>query len=135
MQPPDANPYHAPVQVISTTSRRPRHLNLTGRLLLALIFVAGVALFTYGGFLLGTIVGLERGAPHLTAPPAKDIGLAPDLSGLVNGTAEFVVSVLIATIGGLLAGAIVMSLACLLIRTFAIRSVAWLSTGDQPNFR
>jgi hypothetical protein len=129
MRPSDANPYRAPVQACST-SDRPRHLNLAGRLLLALTFVAGVALFTYGGFLLGTIVGLERGGPHLTAPPTtKGMGLAPDLTGLVNGTAEFVASVLISTVGGLLVGAIVMSVVCLLVRAVAIRRVPWLTIG------
>jgi len=128
MPPPEANPYRPPVHATATTPFGPRRLNWAGRLVLCLTFVAGVALFVYGGVLVGAIVGLERGTPHLNAPPpTKGIGIAPDLSGLVNAAAELATAMLLSTLGGLLLGLFVMSVLCLFLRALAIRWVPWLT--------
>jgi hypothetical protein len=130
MRPTDTNPYRPPVHATPATHLGPRRLNWAGRLVLSLTFVAGVALFIYGGVLFGAIVGLERGTPHLNAPPTKGVGIAPDLSGLVNAAAELATAMLLSTLSGLLLGLFVMSALCLFLRALAIRWVPWLTTGQ-----
>jgi hypothetical protein len=131
MPTPEANPYRPSVTEAPTNPFGPRRLNWAGRLVLCLTFVAGVALFTYLGLHCGVIVGLERGTPHLNAPPpTKGIGIAPDLSGLVNAAAELGAAVLLFTVGGLFAGVIVMSALCFLLRALAMRWAPWLTRGQ-----
>jgi hypothetical protein len=129
MPPPETNPYCPPVTATPTSHVGPRRLNWAGRLILCLTFVAGVAPFTYAGLHCGVMAGLERGTPHLTGPPPKGIGIAPDLSGLVNAAAELGAAMLLFTLGGLLAGIIVMSALCYLLRALAMRWAPGLVTG------
>jgi len=131
MLPPEANPYRPPVHATPTAPVGPRRLNWAGRIVLSLTFVAGVALFVYGGVVVGSIVGLERGMPHLTAPPTKGVGLAPDLSGLANATAELAAAMLLSTLGGLLLGVFVMSALCLFLRALAIRWAPWFTAINR----
>jgi hypothetical protein len=79
-------------------------LNWAGRLLLGVAFVAGLALFVYAGATVGMLVGVERGAEQLNATPVKGVGMAQDLSGLVNGVVAFGVATIVGTGIGLLAG-------------------------------
>jgi hypothetical protein len=130
MLPPEANPYRPPVHAIATTPFGPRRLNWAGRIILCLTFVAGVALFVYGGVFLGAIVGLERGTPYLNAPPTKGVGIAPDLSGLVNAAVELASAMLLSTLGGLLLGLFAMSAFCFFLCTLAIRWAPWLTKGQ-----
>ena len=130
MPPPEDNPYRPPDTPAPAGPIGPRRLNWAGRLVLCLTFVAGVALFTYVGLHCGVIVGLERGTPHLNAPPpTKGVGIAPDLSGLVLATEELATAVILFTLGGLLGGVIVMSVLCFLLRAVAIRWAPGLVKG------
>ena len=129
MPPPEANPYQPAAHATATSPiGRPR-LNWPGRLILGLTFVAGVALFTFAGLHCGVLVGLERGTPHLNGPPTKGVGIAPDFSGVVNAAAELAAAMLLSTLGGLLAGVIVMSALCFFLRALAMRWMPGLVTG------
>jgi hypothetical protein len=130
---PEANPYRPPVTATPPSPIGPRRLNWAGRLILILTFVAGVALFTYVGLHCGVIVGLERGTPHLNGPPTKGVGIAPDLSDLVNAAAELGAAMFLFTLGGLLAGVIVMSALCFPLRALAMRWAPWLTTVGQAS--
>jgi len=79
-------------------------LNWGGRLLLGLIFAVGVALLIYLGLMMGMLIGLERGAEGMENTPRQNIGLAPDLTGLVNGTFEFAKAALLGAGIGLVGG-------------------------------
>jgi hypothetical protein len=63
-----------------------------------------VALLIYLGIVVGMIVGLDRGGIAMENTPHRNIGLAPDLTGLLNGTFEFAKSTLVGALVGLVAG-------------------------------
>jgi hypothetical protein len=79
---------------------------------LGLIFAAGVALFIYLGLVIGLFVGLDLGAEAMERTPHRNIGMAPDLTGLVNGTVEFAKSAFVGTFVGLVGGLVAMWAAC-----------------------
>ncbi len=87
-------------------------LNWGGRLLLGLLFAVGVALSIYAGLMIGGIIGLGRGVDTANNTPTQNLGMAPDLSGLVNGTIEFVTYVLVGGGLGLILGVALMWATC-----------------------
>jgi hypothetical protein len=87
-------------------------LNWGGRLVLGLIFAVGVALLIYVGLVIGMIVGVVLGMDVMESTPHRNTGMAPDLTGLVNGTVEFAKSTFVGTIAGLIVGLFAMWAAC-----------------------
>jgi hypothetical protein len=79
-------------------------LNWLGQTLVALVLIAGLAASMYGGLMVGVIVGLNRAEPKLNAPPGKGVGMAPDLSGLADATADVVIGYVGGLVGGLVIG-------------------------------
>jgi hypothetical protein len=76
-------------------------LNLGGRILQALAFAAVVALCIYAGLSAGMIVGVIQGGEVMDATPTRSIGMAPDLTGLVEGAFTFGSEALIGVGAGL----------------------------------
>jgi hypothetical protein len=93
-------------------------LNLPGRLVLAAVFVTGVACSVWLGLWVGAILGLNAAEPLLNAP-AKGVGLAPDLSGLAAGAWAFFGNYAAGIVVGLVAGLAVMGL----VSRFALRPI------------
>jgi len=87
-------------------------LNWAGWLLLAVAFVAGVALFVYAGATVGMVVGAVRGGEEMNATTGQGVGMAPDLSGLVKGAVAFGVATVVGTAIGLVAGLAAMWAGC-----------------------
>lgn len=98
---------HNPMRTDTEAGRGPS-LNWGGRLLIGLIFAVGVALLIYGGLIAGMLIGLDRGTEVANNTPPRNTGLAPDLTGLVEGTFEVAKSALIGAGIGLIVGLIVM---------------------------
>jgi hypothetical protein len=63
---------------------KPR-LTVAGRVVLGILFVAGWAACLWLCLYAGLVLGLEKAQPALTRE-TKGVGLAPDLSGAVEGT-------------------------------------------------
>lgn len=87
-------------------------LNWGGRLVLGLIFAVGLAISIYLGLVIGMFVGLDVGAEVMENTPHHNIGMAPDLTGLVNGTFAFAKSAFVGTLVGLIGGLAAMWAAC-----------------------
>jgi hypothetical protein len=128
MRSADSNPYRPPAEFQPAVASQGVRLNWAGRLIVCLAFVFGVAVFAYAGVLAGSIIGLERGVPHLTAPPTKGVGLAPDLSGLANAAIEFTVATVLAVSASVVAGVAITATGCWLVLAPALRKVRGLTT-------
>jgi hypothetical protein len=81
-------------------------LNWVGQILVALVLIAGLLVSTYAGLMIGLITGLDRAATDLNAPPGKGVGLAPDLTPLMDATADVVIGFVGGIVGGLVVGGV-----------------------------
>jgi hypothetical protein len=112
-----------------------RHLRWYATLLLIVCFAAGVVAFAY----LGLVVGFEVGAAWAQmvppAPPTRGIGLAPDLSGLLQLIKQGVragVAVLLGIASGTGLGCVVMWVTCRHLIAPRMRAVRCLTRrGDE----
>jgi len=99
-----------------TTTTVPSHpapsLNWGGRLVLGLIFAVGVAVLIYVGLVIGLVVGVGVGMDVMENTPHQNTGMAPDLTGLVNGTFAFARSAFVGAFAGLVLGLAAMWAAC-----------------------
>lgn len=93
---------------MTTDSHARRQLNLAGQMLVALIFVAGVALCIWVGWIVGAIYGLERAEPIVNAPSLPGPGLAPNLGPLLGGAAELGRGIVTGIAAGLVGGVLAM---------------------------
>jgi hypothetical protein len=89
----------------------PLQLRWPGRLILGLIFAVGTAFSAYLGIVLGMIVGLHKGLEGANEP-RPGIGLAPDLTGVVDMFLGVGAGVMVGAVVGLLAGAALMWALC-----------------------
>jgi hypothetical protein len=105
------NPVPDAVGRISEPRRPKARLNWYGSILLAIVFVLGLSFAVYAGLMTGTILGLQKAEPTLNRP-TTGVGLAPDLSPLVDATADFLLYYVGGILGGLALGLIVMFLVC-----------------------
>jgi len=90
---------------------KPR-LNSVGWLLHGLVFAVGVAAFAYVGLTVGMVAGVIQGGEKMESTPTKGIGMAPDLSGLVEGAFAFGVATVVGTGLGFLTGLVGMWAGC-----------------------
>ncbi|QVL30721.1 hypothetical protein KIH39_17925 [Telmatocola sphagniphila] len=81
-------------------------ISIPGRLILGLIFAIGVAFSIYAGIWIGMVTGLTT--YEQVEPAPKGIGLAPDLSELVNIVLGIGFGGIIGGLVGLILGLIVM---------------------------
>ena len=81
---------------------KPR-LNWLGQVSVALVLIVGIGVSIYAGMMVGLIVGLNRAGPKFNEP-RPGVGMAPDLSGLFEGTADIVIGFIVGILGGLVAG-------------------------------
>jgi hypothetical protein len=107
----DSNPATQP-STTATPSHSTPALNWGGRLVLGLIFAVGVAFLIYIGLVIGMFVGLGIGAEVMENTPHRNTGMAPDLTGLVNGTFAFAKSAFVGAVAGLIVGLFAMWAAC-----------------------
>jgi hypothetical protein len=107
--------------------RRGRELNGAGWAVAALAFAAIVALSGYVGLQVGLLVGLIGGAEAAKNTPTRPVGMAPDLSGVVNGAVVLGASALAALAACLLFGAALAWAACRLLLVPLLRSAQWSS--------
>jgi hypothetical protein len=112
MSPSESNPYRPPASVQSAAASNAPRLNWAGRVLLCLAFLVALAFFAYCGAVLGSLIGIERGMPHLNSPPKGGVGLAPDLSGLVKAAVEYGVTMIVSLLTSLVTGAVIAWLGC-----------------------
>jgi len=112
MSPSESNPYRPPASVESAAASNAPRLNWARRGPLCLAFLVALAFFAYCGAVLGSLIGIERGMPHLNAPPKSGVGLAPDLSGLANAAVEYGVTMIVSLLASLIIGAVVAGAGC-----------------------
>jgi hypothetical protein len=91
--------------------RRPR-LNPAGRFVVAAVFLAGVLVCTWLGWLAGAVRGLENATAVYAAPAPPGVGLAPNIGPAVGGVVEIGAGALLGVGLGLAGGIAVMALAC-----------------------
>ncbi|HJZ93682.1 MAG TPA: hypothetical protein VKE40_22595 [Gemmataceae bacterium] len=87
-----------------------RRLSWIGQLLVGLIMVAILFASVWLGVIFGLILGLKEAEPALNRP-SKGVGMAPDLSGAVEGTVDVVLGYVGGLIGGLVVGLVLIWLA------------------------
>src|SRR5262245_5473047 len=95
MQHSETNPYRSSQGAQSNSPANLSRLNWAGRLVVGMVCAAGIAFFAYWGVQLGAIIGIQRSMPHLSGPPTKGIGLAPDLSGLADAALAYSVTMIL----------------------------------------
>jgi hypothetical protein len=99
-------------------------LNWIGQVLVALVLSAWLAVAMYGGLMTGLLIGLGRAEPKLNAP-GKGVGMAPDLGGLADATAD----VVLGYVGGLAGGLVVGLVLGWLAYRFALKPLALAVPG------
>jgi hypothetical protein len=82
-------------------------LNWIGQLLVGLVLVAILLATVWLGLIVGLTQGLKHAEPALNRP-SKGVGLAPDLSGAMEGTADVVLGYVGGLISGLIVGLVLM---------------------------
>jgi hypothetical protein len=87
-------------------------LNFASRLVVALVFVLGVAFCIWAGWLAGAIFGLRQAEPMLTGPAGPGVGLAPNIAPAVGGVVEITLGALLGIGIGLVGGIVAMLLLC-----------------------
>jgi hypothetical protein len=98
-----------------------RRLNWIGQLLVGLVLVAILLATVWLGLIVGLTQGLKHAEPALNRP-SKGVGLAPDLSGAMEGTVDVVLGYVGGLIGGLVVGLVLMWPAYrLVLRPLALR--------------
>src|SRR5262245_32536455 len=123
-----------PVQSLTSEATRDRthpaepRLSWVGWLLVALVFVAGLFPFMYGGLVAGVILGVEHGAAAADATPKQSVGMAPDLTPEINALFAFGATALASVSVGLLVGAAVMWVASRYLVIPVLRSVRALTS-------
>src|SRR5687767_965605 len=95
---------------IPEPSQPRRRLNWLGQVLVALVLIVGIGVSIYAGLMVGLIAGLNRAEPKLNEP-RPGVGMAPDLSGLFEATADVVIGFVLGILGGLVVGLILAWLA------------------------
>jgi hypothetical protein len=112
-----------------------RELNGAGWAVAALAFAAIVALSGYVGIQVGLLAGVIRGAEVMNDTPTRPVGMAPDLSGVVNGAFVLGAWALATPAACLLLGAVGAWAACRLFLVPLLRSARWSSRparGGRP---
>jgi hypothetical protein len=105
------------------TDSNPRRLKLGGRLVVALVFVLGLACCIWAGWFAGAVYGLSQAEPILTGPAAPGPGLAPNIAPAVGGVIEIGGGVLFGIGVGLVGGIVVMLLLCRFVVVPVVRRV------------
>jgi hypothetical protein len=96
-------------------ANEPPRLRWHARLLLIVCFAFGVVTFAYVGLVVGFEVAAAQAQKVPPAPPTRGIGLAPDLSGLLQLAEQGVILggvVLFGIASGTVAGCVVMWILC-----------------------
>jgi hypothetical protein len=127
------NPIAAPLLGKARVVRAGRaRLTWAGWVALVGAYIVGVIFFLWAGYFLGVIWGLDAAAPSLNAP-GRNVGLAPDLTGLVNATGDFIIRACAGLAGGLLAGLVLMGVVCRFVLLPLARLIPGLSNRDRGN--
>jgi hypothetical protein len=103
------------------------------KLLLALVFAAGVGLFIWVGLLAGLSVGDRWGEPALHED-RPGIGLAPDLSGLFEWGFDLILGAVVGVGVGLLVGLVAMWASCQFLLAPLLRQGGWVVLGMFGGF-
>lgn len=82
-------------------------LNWSARLLVGLLFAAGMAVCTYAGIVYGMVGGLIQ-SPDALEKPRPGVGMAPDLTGAVEMFLNIGVGGIVGAVLGLLFGVTLM---------------------------
>lgn len=112
----------------STPARR---LNWAGWLIVAILYAVGVVAITYAGLVTGLVVGMSLGEDAANKP-RQGIGLAPDLSGVVEWVFSVGVSAISGVVLGLLCGLVIMWLLGRFALAPLVRAIPGLRTAGTP---
>jgi hypothetical protein len=117
------------------TAAAPLHLNWIGYLVLAIFFVLGMTIFLYAGLMFGMLGGVILGGDELNQPGHGGVGMAPDLTPLVNGAGKFAGMALLGVSIGLLGGGVIMWLVTRYVMAPLLRFVPGLTVNPRTGTR